>query len=145
MKTLKLLNVLFILMINLFFVGCAADQESDKGNFAYEPVIRKTASKVDSTVIIGEQLFLDNCATCHDKNMKEDLTGPVLHGSIKRFNNDTLAYLSFVKNSGQYLAKGHDERIRRLFNEWAKSICGPPRPHFDKEDIKAIIAYIEAQ
>ncbi len=150
MKTLRLLNVLVILMLILLFGGFAAGYEHYKKEIEEPVPWCGTTSYMDhfddeltDMVKNGQALFKANCASCHVKNMRADMTGPALGGSFRRFNNDTMAYLSFVQNSGAYIAKGHDERIVQLFEDWDKSVM-QAFPNLSKEDIKAIIAYTEA-
>jgi len=132
----------------LLFGGFAAGLKDYKEK--KQPLGCGTVSEIDdyiekdSEIWLGQELFKANCASCHAKNMKADLTGPALGGSIKRLNNDTIAYLSFVQNSGAYIAKGHDKRIVQLYEDHERSVM-QAFPNLTKEDIKAIIAYIETR
>ena len=37
----------------------------------------------------GKTLFKDNCASCHNKNMKDDMTGPALGGAKEAIRKKT--------------------------------------------------------
>ncbi|MFK8102379.1 MAG: c-type cytochrome [Saprospiraceae bacterium] len=50
--------------------------------------IQHLRGKTDSlglSMELGRQLFNSNCAACHNKNVKDNLTGPALGGSTVRW------------------------------------------------------------
>ena len=49
---------------------------------------------------VGKTIFINNCATCHNKNMKDKLTGPALGGVETRWESKTKLY-SWIRNSQQ--------------------------------------------
>lgn len=63
---------------------------------------------------IGKNVFRNNCATCHAKDMKTKATGPALSGVIKRFEYDTLKFANFVISHGKYLDTVKDEGVERI-------------------------------
>ena len=60
------------------------------------------------TVEEGKNLFIANCASCHNKNMKDNLTGPALGGTEERwaaFPREDL--YKWIRNSQALIATGH--------------------------------------
>jgi len=70
------------------------------------------------TVEEGKNLFIANCASCHNKNMKDNLTGPALGGTEERwaaFPREDL--YKWIRNSQALIATGHP-RATELWNKW---------------------------
>lgn len=88
----------------------------------------------------GAALFKNNCASCHNKNMKSKSTGPALGGVQGRWESQELLY-SWIRNSQAVIASG-DEYAVNLFNEYNKSVM-TSFPQFTDEDIAAILAYVD--
>ena len=63
----------------------------------------------------GKALFKKNCASCHNKNMKDDMTGPALGGAEERWADYPREDLySWVRNSAGMIQAGHPRaRARR--------------------------------
>jgi len=91
---------------------------------------------------IGKELFRGNCATCHNKNMKQDMTGPALKGAIRRFNNDTIKFTKYLIDQENYLITENDERILLMHDKFMK-IKKPKYEELTINDAKSIIKYIE--
>ena len=68
----------------------------------------------------GAALFKNNCASCHNKNMKSKSTGPALGGVQERWESQELLY-SWIRNSQAVIASG-DEYAVSLYNEYNKSV-----------------------
>lgn len=88
----------------------------------------------------GAALFKNNCASCHNKNMKSKSTGPALGGVQGRWEDQELLY-AWIRNSQAVVASG-DEYAVNLFNEYNKSVM-TSFPQFTDEDISAILAYVD--
>ena len=88
----------------------------------------------------GAALFKNNCASCHNKNMKSRLTGPALGGVTDRWESDELLY-AFIRNS-QKVIVSKDEYAVALFNEYDKSVM-TSFPELTDEEIEAILDYVE--
>lgn len=88
----------------------------------------------------GKELFRGNCATCHNKNMKDNLTGPALGGVRERWESQEDLY-SWIRNSQALIAKGHPRAVS-LYNEW-KKVPMTPFPNLTDEQITNILAYVD--
>ena len=89
----------------------------------------------------GKTIFKNNCASCHNKNMKDDLTGPALGGVEERWAAYPKADLySWIKNSQSMVTKGHP-MATQLFSKW-KSVM-TPFPSLSDEDVDNVLAYID--
>ena len=90
----------------------------------------------------GKALFKTNCAACHNRNMKDDLTGPALGGVVDRWKDYPKEDLyEWIRNSQRLVQEGHPKAVD-LYNEWNKVIMGSFNGLTD-EDIAAILFYIE--
>lgn len=87
----------------------------------------------------GKTLFKNNCATCHNKNMRDDLTGPALGGVEERWEDQADLY-SWIRNSQAMIAAGHP-RANELWDEWG-SIMSSFNNLTDSE-IANILGYIQ--
>lgn len=88
----------------------------------------------------GKALFKNNCASCHNKNMKADMTGPALGGVQERWDNEEDLY-SWIRNSQALIATGHP-RANELYNTWNKANMNS-FPNLKDEDIVALLKYID--
>lgn len=93
------------------------------------------------TVESGKTLFRNYCATCHDKSMVKDATGPALAGAEERWSEYPREDLyQWIRNSQALIAAGHP-RANELWDEW-KSIM-TAWPNLTDEDIESILLYID--
>ena len=91
---------------------------------------------------LGKTLFRNNCAACHNKNMRDDLTGPALGGVTERWEAYPKEDLyEFIRNS-QEMIKAKHPRAEQLWNDWEPVIMNAFEDLTD-EEIEAVIAYIE--
>ena len=88
----------------------------------------------------GATLFKNNCAQCHNKNMKSKSTGPALGGVQERWEDQGLLY-DWIRNSQAVIASG-DEYAVSLFNKYNKSVM-TSFPQLTDEDIDALLAYVD--
>lgn len=89
----------------------------------------------------GKTLFKDNCASCHNKNMKDDMTGPALGGAKERWASYPKEDLTkWMRNSQSLIKSGHP-RATELFAKWKTTMT--PFPNLTDQDIDDVFAYIE--
>jgi mono/diheme cytochrome c family protein len=92
----------------------------------------------------GKDLFLANCASCHNKNMKDNLTGPALGGVEDRWSAFPRKDLySWVRNSQGLIATGQP-RATELWNKYKPTMMNP-FPGFTDEQIESILLYINTE
>jgi mono/diheme cytochrome c family protein len=88
----------------------------------------------------GQELFTNNCASCHAIT-DEAVVGPGLKGATTRRPVDWI--LTWVKNPQKVIAGG-DKYAVDLYNKYNKAQM-TAFPNFKDEDIKSILAYIDAK
>jgi len=88
----------------------------------------------------GKALFRNNCASCHNKSMKDDMTGPALGGVEERWESEELLY-AWIRNSSAVIATG-DAYAVGLYNEWNKSVM-TAFPNLSDEEIASVLGYID--
>jgi mono/diheme cytochrome c family protein len=89
----------------------------------------------------GANLFKANCATCHNKNMTDKLTGPPMKTGLEEW----AAYpekdlYDWIRNSQALIEKGHPQAIK-IWNEY-KPVVMTPFPNLKDEEIADILAYV---
>ncbi|MBX2871427.1 MAG: cytochrome c [Saprospiraceae bacterium] len=90
----------------------------------------------------GKALFKTNCASCHNKNMKDDLVGPALNGVAARWKDYPEEDLyEWIRNSQSLVESKHPKGVS-IWKEWNKAVMAP-FPNLSDEDIAAILFYIE--
>ncbi len=93
------------------------------------------ASKED-----GKALFKQYCAQCHNKNMKDKLTGPALGAVEERWEGREELLYSWIRNSQEVIASG-DEYAVNLYNEYGKSVMNP-FTFLEDDQIESILTYV---
>jgi mono/diheme cytochrome c family protein len=89
----------------------------------------------------GKELFIANCASCHNKNMKEKLTGPALGGVEERWSAFPRKDLyAWIRNSQVMIASGHP-RATELWNTWKPTQMNSFTGLTD-EQIESVLLYI---
>ena len=120
-------RVLFLLAMAVFALPTMAQEEGDGGG----------AVNIDE----GKTLFRNYCATCHNKNMKDDLTGPALGGVEERWADYPQEDLySWIRNSQALIASGHPKAVE-LWNEWEPTVT--TNFNLTDEQIANILAYVD--
>ncbi|MGB3198401.1 MAG: cytochrome c, partial [Saprospiraceae bacterium] len=90
----------------------------------------------------GKSIFKDNCGTCHNKNMKDDMTGPALGGVQERWAGYPKEDLyKWIRNSQSMVSAGHPEATK-LFQKWKTTMTAFPT--LSDEDLENLLGYIEA-
>ncbi len=99
-----------------------------------------TAAGSAEKPVDGQQLFVENCAACHQRD--RDATGPALAGVTGRWGNDTARLRAFIRNNQAALERGNPRAVE-LRQEWSAAM--PLYTDFTDRDIDAILGYIEGQ
>jgi len=107
------------------------------------PAAAATAAAPASVDIAsGKTLFKNQCASCHNKNMKDKLTGPALGGVQERWAAYPKEDLySWIRNSQAMINSGHPRAVE-LWNEWKPTIMTSFTSLTDSE-IDNILGYIQ--
>jgi mono/diheme cytochrome c family protein len=89
----------------------------------------------------GKTLFTANCAACHNKNMKDKLTGPALGGTEERWAAYPRTDLyKWIRASQSMISAGHP-RATELWNEW-KPTAMNNFPGLTDDQIESLLLYI---
>jgi len=88
----------------------------------------------------GKASFVNNCATCHNKNMKDKLTGPALGGVRERWGDDKALY-SWIRNNATLRATGYPRAVQ-IYTEYGGSNM-TVFSAFKDADIDNLLSYIE--
>lgn len=99
--------------------------------------------KLTEQQIRGKKLFRKNCASCHRKNMKDDMTGPALRGVSDRWAGREELLYDWIKNSQAVIATGDPYSVA-LYKEWDNSEMNA-FPKLTDEDIVDLLSYIERE
>lgn len=101
------------------------------------PIFSPTAQK-------GKELFMNNCAACHNRDMRSDLTGPALGGVKERWAKYPRKDLyKWVRNTQLMIAQKHPKALE-LWKIWQPTIMNA-FSSLNDEDIEAILTYIDEQ
>jgi cytochrome c2 len=93
------------------------------------------------TVEEGKNLFIANCAACHNKNMKDNLTGPALAGVEERWAAYPRADLyKWVRFSQSMVSEGHP-RATELWAKWKPTLMNN-FPGLTDDQIESLLLYI---
>jgi len=94
------------------------------------------------SVDLGKDLFKANCAQCHNRNMKDNLTGPALGGTRDRWAGREELLYAWIRNSQAVIATG-DPYAVALYNQWNKVLMNP-FPNLTDDQITSILDYVDA-
>lgn len=91
----------------------------------------------------GKELFKNNCASCHNKDMKSKLTGPALGGFAERWADYPQEDLyAWIRNSQGMISAGHPKAVE-LWNQWKPTVMNN-FPNLSDADIANILGYVDA-
>ncbi len=101
------------------------------------------APELIAEIKLGKTLFKANCGTCHNRNMKSNMTGPALAGVKERWSDYPITDLySWIRNSAALIKSGHPKAIE-VYNEYNKASMTSFNSLTD-EDAAAILTYVES-
>ncbi|MBK8967520.1 MAG: c-type cytochrome [Saprospiraceae bacterium] len=104
-------------------------------------LLAAVSAHAEPTIEEGKSLFGANCAACHNKNMKDDLTGPALAGVEDRWADFPREDLyKWIRNSQAMVSEGHPRAVE-LWNTWKPTLMNN-FPGLTDEQIESIILYI---
>ena len=133
------LALLFLLFSYGFYLDNSIEEDMEEDDVIdVNPILKAENSE---TLQLGKTLFKNNCASCHAKNMKIDLTGPALEGVNERWENKEDLY-AWIRNSQAFLTTG-DEYANALFLKWRSPMIA--FPNLSDKEIEAILEYVEVQ
>ncbi len=90
----------------------------------------------------GETLFRNYCASCHNKNMVQDMTGPALAGAEERWSDYPIEDLyAWIRNSTALIEQGHPKAVE-VFNANNKVLM-TAFPTLTDDDIASMLLYID--
>ncbi|NJL76179.1 MAG: cytochrome c [Saprospiraceae bacterium] len=89
---------------------------------------------------VGQTIFANQCGSCHNRNMKDNLTGPALGGVQGRWESEADLY-AWIRNSQAMIAKGHPRSVE-LWNQWKPTVMNNFTGLTDDE-IAGLLAYID--
>ncbi|MFT7603840.1 MAG: mono/diheme cytochrome c family protein, partial [Saprospiraceae bacterium] len=95
----------------------------------------------DEIVDQGKALFKANCASCHNKNMIDAMTGPALGGTNERWDGRDDILYQWIRNSSAVIASG-DSYAVGIYNEYNKSVM-TSFPNLTDEEINSVLVYIQ--
>lgn len=107
--------------------------------FSFVFLIAATTASFAQDAAEGETLFKNNCAACHATS-DEVLVGPGLKGISERRPIEWI--IKWVHNPQAVIASG-DKYANELYNKYNKAAM-TPYPNFSDDQIKGIVAYIDA-
>jgi cytochrome c2 len=90
----------------------------------------------------GKTIFRNQCASCHNRNMTQDLTGPALGGVTERWADYPESDLyEWIRNSQALVSAGHPKAVE-VFNQYNKVVMNA-FPNLTDDDIASLLLYIE--
>lgn len=90
----------------------------------------------------GKTLFRNYCASCHNRDMKSDMTGPALGGVSERWSEYPESDLyAWIRNSSALIAAGHP-RANEVYNQYNK-VMMTAFPNLTDDEVASLLLYIE--
>ena len=146
---IRLLTMLLVVLTGwlatLVFEPLLTDSTATTALITTVPIAEKSRVPPEllTTITTGKKLFKTNCANCHNRDMKSDMTGPALAGVTARWAAYSITDLyDWVKNSTQLIETGHPKAVA-IYDEWRRSPMTPFHNLTD-EDVAAILTYVES-
>ena len=91
-----ILGLLFVIMISQCSMIMGNEEEELSEILATEKI------EIPPSILLGKNLFKNNCGSCHAKNMKAKMTGPALAGVEERWNGNRENLRAWIRNSQAY-------------------------------------------
>lgn len=91
---------------------------------------------------VGKELFAANCASCHTKNMKDNLTGPALGPALTAWSKYPRKDLyNYIRDSQKMLRKRHPRAVK-IWKEYQPTLMNT-FPGLTDQQIEDLLEYIE--
>jgi cytochrome c oxidase subunit 2 len=87
----------------------------------------------------GQQIFMSNCARCHNPKLEKDMTGPGLYKVQERIPGGDWIY-RWIRNNNELRASG-DKYANEVYAKYNKAQMDP-FPNLTNEDIDHIMAWV---
>jgi len=97
--------------------------------------------KLTEQQVRGKKLFRKNCASCHRRNMVDDMTGPALRGVTERWEGREELLYDWIRNSQAVIDSG-DAYAVSIYKKWDKGEMSA-FPKLTDENIADLLSYIE--
>ena len=98
--------LLFSVLALMFNLSFFSDNSTKESLVQKKVLIDKPFKPIKNQ--LGKQLFKDNCAACHNRNMKSVLVGPALGGVKERWKNNDANIYDFIRNSEAVINSGNN-------------------------------------
>ncbi|MEM7573759.1 MAG: c-type cytochrome [Bacteroidota bacterium] len=111
--------------------------------FALVLALNLSAQEGSGDPDLGKSVWNANvCGSCHNKNMRADMTGPALGGVEERWADYPREDLyAWIRNSQALIATGHP-RANELWDQWKPTLMSAYTALTD-EEIEGLLAYIK--
>ena len=159
LKFLPTTLLLFCLLLGgtqLFAQGDPADEVTAESIVADDPATTAAAQAGEvapgdvgvgaGDYTKGKALWRENgCASCHNNNMKDDLTGPALGGVEERWAGEPREHLyEWIQNSQALINTGKSARALAVWDQW-KPVNMNTYTNLSDGDVEHLLAYINGQ
>lgn len=146
----SIITLTWLILLLTFITGLAAFKYTmdTKKQFAEEletlekNVVTNIPMEQSLNLRLGKKIFKENCATCHNKNMRSNSTGPALRGVEQRWGEyPTSDLFKWIRNSTLMIEENHPKALS-IWKEWKKKPMNS-FPNLTDEEIEAILVYIK--
>jgi mono/diheme cytochrome c family protein len=152
MKLFRFLAYFLAFIIGAVFAFNGTNSFPGKPAKQYQPTyaVKKTSviDDVKGPILseqaqLGKTLFAVNCAACHNRNMKDDMTGPALGGAEERWSTFPQEDLyNWIRNSQAMISQEHPRALALW--EASNRLIMTSFPNLSDQEVEAILTYVEA-
>ncbi|MDA9773563.1 cytochrome c [Saprospiraceae bacterium] len=133
------LIVLFIVLLfsGVFYITSVEDEEQQDKEILFGCGTSYLDGTDTSSGRYGKTLFRNYCASCHDKSMKKNMTGPALAPVIRQWDSSSLK--SYLADPEKFRQTKPDGLHTGLTGEIAHTAF----PNLSMQEVDDLLAYIE--
>ncbi len=151
-KTLLLASCLLLGNFTAFSQGEQAEETTAESIVQDEPATSAAGDAAGGVAAgagdyaKGKSLWNANvCGSCHNKNMKDDATGPALGGVQERWAGEPREHLyRWVQQSQALIASGESQRALAVWSKWKPTVMSN-YTNLSNEDVEHLLAFIRGQ